>query len=516
MTDDRRQTTDITTFNKKLLQGVQGDGFLEKSPPGRRRQDSLETIRKRLCFLEQVGLGYLHLNRVSASLSAGEAQRVKLAGLLGSGLTSLTVLLDEPTRGLHPREVKALVEALKELRDEGNTVIVVEHDPGIIEEADHIIDIGPFAGTGGGRIAAQGTPREIAGKDTVTGAWLRGERRCTFRGHRRKPKKWIIIKGARENNLKNETIKIPRGVLVGICGVSGSGKSTLLMDTLGRILVPVKHTTSVAKEPLEPGEHDEIIGAPARTLLVDQSKKGVQSPAAFLELVQPLIKLYAQGEDARALGLDAAALGKRCSVCQGSGLVRLDMGFLPDIRLECETCEGTGYTGEMREIKLHGHSLPQLNRLTIDEVYRLFSDYEQIAGPLKAAGEVGLGYLVLRQPGISLSGGEAQRLKIAKQLCKKTKGETLYILDEPTVGQHLEDVNRLSQVLHRLVDEGNSVIIIEHHPYLLAACDWLLELGPGGGPEGGRVIASGTPERIAEMNTPTSPYIMDVLKDVEG
>jgi excinuclease UvrABC ATPase subunit len=473
---------------------------------------SLDTIRKRLGFLEQVGLGYLHLNRVSATLSAGEAQRVKLAGLLGSGLTSLTVLLDEPTRGLHPKEVKALVEALKELRDEGNTVIVVEHDPGIIEEADHIIDIGPFAGTDGGRISAQGTPREIARKDTITGAWLRGNGRYSFREHRRKPGKWLIIKGARENNLKNETIKIPRGVLVGICGVSGSGKSTLLMDTLGRVLVPVKHTTSVAMEPLEPGKHDEVTGAPSRALLVDQSKKGVQSPAAFLELVQPLIKLYAQSEDARALGLDAAVLGKRCSVCQGSGLVRLDMGFLPDIRLECETCEGTGYSGEMREVKLHGYSLPQLNRLTIDEVYRLFGGYEQIAGPLRAARDVGLGYLVLRQPGISLSGGEAQRLKIAKELCKKTKGETLYILDEPTVGQHLEDVNRLIQVLHRLVDEGNSVIIIEHHPYLLAACDWLLELGPGGGPEGGQVIVSGTPETIAEMKTPTALYIREVLK----
>ena len=479
--------------------------------PGRRRQNSFYTIRKRLCFLEQVGLGYLHLNRVSATLSAGEAQRVKLAGLLGSGLTSLTVLLDEPTRGLHPREVKALVEALKELRNEGNTVIVVEHDPGIIREADHIIDIGPFAGTGGGRIAAQGSPREIAGKDTLTGTWLRGNRRCTFRERRRKPGKWLIIKGARENNLKNETIKIPRGVLVGICGVSGSGKSTLLMDTLGRVLVPVKHTTSVAREPLEPGKHDKITGAPSRALLVDQSKKGVQSPAAFLELVQPLINLFARSEDARALGLEAAALGKRCSVCQGSGLLRLDMGFLPDIRSECETCEGTGYTGEMRQVKLHGYSLPQVNRLTIDEVYRLYSYQERIAGPLQAAREVGLGYLVLKQPGISLSGGEAQRLKIAKELCKKTRGETLYILDEPTVGQHLEDVNRLIQVLHRLVDEGNSVIIIEHHPYLLAACDWLLELGPGGGPEGGRVIASGTPGTISKMQTPTAPYIKEII-----
>ncbi|MGD2086054.1 MAG: ATP-binding cassette domain-containing protein [Candidatus Aminicenantes bacterium] len=505
---------EIFENNKKFLQGGPGGAVFSKSaPPGRRRQEeqSMDTIRKRLYFLEQVGLGYIHLNRVSATLSAGEAQRVKLAGLLGSGLTSLTVLLDEPTRGLHPWEVKALVKALKELKNEGNTVIVVEHDPGIIQEADHIIDIGPFAGKSGGRIVAQGTPLEIAGKDTVTGAWLRGKKRCTFREHRRRPGKWLIIKGARENNLKNETIKIPRGVLVGICGVSGSGKSTLMMDTLGRVLVPVKHTTSVAREPLEPGEHDEITGTPSRALLVDQSKKGVQSPAAFLELVQPLIRLYAQGEDARALGLDAVALGKRCSVCQGSGLVRMDMGFLPDIRLECETCEGTGYSREMRQVKLHGYSLPQLNRLTIDEVYRLFKGEGKIAGALRAAREVGLGYLVLRQPGISLSGGEAQRLKIAKELCKKTKDETLYILDEPTVGQHLEDVNRLNQVLHRLVDEGNSVIIIEHHPYLLAACDWLLELGPGGGPEGGRVIASGTPASIAAMNTPTAPYIKEII-----
>ena len=249
--------------------------------------------------------------------------------------------------------------------------------------------------------------------------------------------------------------------------------------------------------------------------MVDQSKTGVQSPAAFLDLVRPLIKLFAQGEDARALGLDEAALGKKCSVCRGSGMTRLDMGFLPDIRTQCESCDGTGYSGEIREVKLHGYSLPQLNGLTIAEVYRLFMDIEKIAAPLKAAMDVGLGYLVLRQPGVSLSGGEAQRLKIAKELCKKTKGETLYILDEPTVGQHMEDIDCLSRVLHRLVDEGNSVIIIEHHPHLLAACDWLLELGPGGGPDGGRIIASGTPEHLAKLNTPTAPFIKEIL-DNEG
>ncbi|NIM16745.1 MAG: ATP-binding cassette domain-containing protein [Candidatus Aminicenantes bacterium] len=473
---------------------------------------SIYTLKKRLGFLSQVGLGYLHLNRVSATLSAGEAQRVKIAGLLGSGLTSLTVLLDEPTRGLHPGEVKVLLGALKELRDEGSTVIVVEHDLGIIREADHIIDMGPSAGIAGGRIAAQGTPTEVSGKNTITGTWLRGEGKSWTRNDRRKPGDWLIIKGARENNLKGETIHIPRGVLAGICGVSGSGKSTLLIDTLARVLAPVKHTTSVAREPMEPGKHDEIIGIPPGTLWVDQGKKGVRNPLTFLELVQPLIKLYADSEDARALGLDVNTLGKQCSVCRGSGLLQMDMGFLPDIRSECETCEGTGYAREIRNVKLHGYSLPQLTRLTINEVYRLLSRHEKIAGPLEAARDVGLGYLVLRQPGITLSGGEIQRLKIAKELCKKTKNETLYILDEPTVGQHLEDVSRLSRVLHRLVDEGNSVIIIEHHPHLLAACDWLLELGPGGGPEGGKVIAFGPPETIAKMNTPTAPYIKEVLE----
>jgi excinuclease ABC subunit A len=488
-------------------------------PPAERIEGGLETvtasrrtIARRLRFMLQVGLGYLHLNRVSGTLSAGEAQRIRLAGLLGSGLTSLTVLLDEPTRGMHPSEIDALVRALTELRDEGNTVIVVEHDPLVIRAADHLIDMGPGAGVAGGEIVAQGAPEEVARSDTPTACWLRGARRIGFGGPRREPRGWMVLRGARANNLRGGDVRLPLGVLVGMCGVSGSGKSTLLIDTLGRALAPRKQTTSVAYEPVEPGEHDGIEGAPGRVILVDQARRGVHSPANFLGLNGPLHALYAASADAQALGLDEKALSRRCSVCGGSGVIRIDMGFLPSVHTPCETCRGTGYRAEAWGVRLRGVALPDLFSLTIDEVHELFGDEPRLARPLAAARDVGLGYLVLRQPAYALSGGEAQRLKIAKELCRTTNSQTLYILDEPTVGQHLEDVARLSGVLHRLADEGNSVFVIEHHAHLLAACDWLIELGPGGGPEGGQLIAEGTPEAVAHGDTPTAPYLREILK----
>ena len=491
---------------------------------------SLRTMLKRVRFLLQVGLGYLHLNRVSGTLSAGEAQRVKLAGLLGSGLTSLTVLLDEPSRGMHPSEVEALLDALKELRDEGNTVIVVEHDPVVIQAADQLIDMGPGAGVAGGRIVAVGEPKQVAKGNTLTARWLRGERRINFtrrasldlfdfvdgspevEARRRKPKGWLTIRGARANNLHGETIQVPLGVLVGLCGVSGSGKSTLLIDTVGRALAPKKITTSVAHEPMDPGEHDSIGGAPKRTILLDQAPRGIRSPGLFLDLFKPLVRIYAESDDAKALGLDEKELSERCSVCGGGGSIRIDMGFLPAVHTICETCRGTGRRPEAWDVSVNGVAFPELGGLTINEIYDLFGDDETLARKLKAAKDVGLGYLVLRQPGYTLSGGEAQRLRIARDLSHKTSSETLYILDEPTVGQHMEDVDRLISVLHRLVDEGNSVVVIEHHPHLLAACDWLIELGPAGGPEGGRVVAAGVPEAVAETNTPTAPYLNNVLE----
>jgi excinuclease ABC subunit A len=491
---------------------------------------SLRAIRQRLRFLLQVGLGYVHLNRVSGTLSAGEAQRIKLARLLGGGLTSLTVLLDEPSRGLHPGEVDALVEALLELRNGGgesasrNTVIVVEHDPVLIRAADRLIDVGPGAGADGGGIVAQGSLEQVAQADTVTARWLRaGLVGAGVRNPRREPHGWLVIRGARANNLRGEDVQLPLGVLVGVCGVSGSGKSTLLIDTLGRALAPRKQTTSVAYEPVEPGEHDAIEGAPGRVILVDQARRGVHSPANFFGLNDPLHALYAAGEDAQALGLNEKQLGQRCSVCGGGGAIRIDMGFLPSVHTTCDTCRGTGYRPEAWEVRLRGVALPDLFSLTVDEVYALFNDEERLTRPLAAARDVGLGYLVLRQPGYALSGGEAQRLKIAKELCRTTNSETLYILDEPTVGLHLEDVAQLNDVLYRLVDgdrhaasasstdDGHTVVVIEHHPHLLAACDWLVELGPGGGPEGGRVIAEGPPETVAQGSTPTAPYLREVL-----
>ncbi len=473
---------------------------------------TLDTGRQRLRFLLQVGLGYLHLNRRAASLSAGEAQRIRLAGLLGSGLTSLTVLMDEPSRGMHPSELEALLQALRQLREEGNTVIVVEHDPLLIRAADHVIDMGPGPGVEGGQVVAQGTPEEVARRETVTAAWLRGEKHFEVRGERRNPSDWLEIRGAKANNLCGGTVRFPLHMLVGVCGVSGSGKSTLCVDTLGRALSPKKVTTSVAYEPLEPGQYDAIEGAPKRTIVVDQALAGITSPADYLKLTRSLRRLFADSDDAKALGLEERHLKRSCSACNGQGLIRLDMGFLPSVRVLCETCQGTGFLPEAWDVCLRGLSLPELFALTLDEVYELFGDVESLGRALKAAREVGLGYLVLRQPQHALSGGEAQRLKLAAELCRKTSGSTLYIIDEPTVGQHMEDVARLTGVLRRLVDEGHTVLVLEHHPHLLASCDWLVELGPGGGPQGGRVIAEGSPEQVAAGATPTASYLREVLE----
>jgi len=487
---------------------------------------SLRIVRKKLEFLIQVGLGYLTLNRPTGTLSAGEIQRIQLASVLGSNLTSLTILLDEPSRGMHPSELRALMDALAELREAGNTVIVVEHDLDIIKNADHVIDMGPGAGTKGGKVVAQGSPSDVAKVDTFTGRWLANEISVISTKNIQEqyqkqidakpelPDKWLVVTGAKENNLKGEKLRIPLGKLVGVCGLSGSGKSTLFLDTLGRALVTRKHSTSFSHEPITPGKYQSITGAPGRTLLVDQTRQEIRSPAVFLSLIKPLVELYAQSSDAVAMGLSVNDLNRRCSACKGRGVTRIEMGFLPDILDECEICRGTGYLPEAWQVNLKGVPLPEINSLTLDEVYELFPNESRLSNTLELAREVGLGYLVWRQPGFSLSGGEAQRLKIVKELCRKSFTETLYILDEPTVGQHMEDISRLIQVLQRLVNAGHSVIVIEHNAHVLAACEWLVELGPTGGPGGGYIIACCPPEELAMMDTPTAPYLVERLKRV--
>lgn len=479
---------------------------------------SLETVQRRLRFLIQVGLGYLRLDRVAGTLSAGEVQRVRLTALLSGGLTSLTLLLDEPTRGLHPGEVQALLDALQELRREGNTVIVVEHDPLILRAADYLIDMGPGAGRQGGQVVAQGLPEQVARQDSLTALWLSGRRGFPAKQSFRQPQGWLSVYGARANNLTIERVDLPLGILVGVCGASGSGKSTLINDTLGRVLAPRKQTTSVAHEPVEPGEYERIEGAPRRALVIDQSRAGITSPAAYLNLDQALRDLFAQSEQAQALGIHADQLKADCSACKGRGFLTLDMAFLPDVNHPCETCRGTGFLAEAWEVHLRDLALPEVYGLTLDEINSLFGYDKTLGRQLKAALDVGLGYLVLRQPGHTLSGGEAQRLKIARELSLTSTAGTLYLMDEPTVGLHLEDVVRLYGVLERIVTPasqggaGGSVILVEHHPYLLAACDWLVELGPGGGPHGGRVIAAGTPSGLAAGFTPIASYLREVME----
>ncbi len=339
-------------------------------------------------------------------------------------------------------------------------------------------------------------------------------KRILVKTPRRKPKNWLKIYGATANNLKGDLIEIPLGLLVGLCGVSGSGKSTLLIDTLARALVPIKHTTSVAREPMDPGEHDSIEGALPQTIVIDQAKAKLGNPLKFLDLERPILKLFAESEDAKVLGLSEKSLAKRCSVCKGRGIIKVDMKFLPDIVETCEVCKGSGFQVEAWQIRYNDITLPEVNNLTIDEAFELFDGHDNIISKLKFTQDVGLGYLQLNQPAHTLSGGEAQRLKIVKELSKKSIKKTLYILDEPTIGQHLEDISQLVNVLQLLVQNGHTVIVIEHHPHLLVSCDWLIELGPGAGPNGGKLIAHGTPETLAKGNTPTAPYIKNILEEI--
>ncbi|TDW18974.1 ATP-binding cassette domain-containing protein [Kribbella kalugense] len=476
-----------------------------EEPGDRQAAEAWTTVLRRLGFLRAIGLGYLDLNRTTWTLSAGEAQRIKLASVLGDGLVGMTVLLDEPSRGLHPSDVTALARTLTELRAAGNTVIAVEHDPIVIRAADDVIEIGPGPGRSGGRVVSLDSPQ------SVTRAVLDGRTPPTYRDHRREPTGWMQVNGARENNLDGLDVRVPLGVLVGVCGVSGSGKSSLVVDTIALGLTrPKTNIPGSGVVRVRPGEYDDLSGAPGRTIVADQSRAEIASPGMFLGLIGAVRKELALSEAAVEQGITLKDLTYRCDACKGKGMWQQDMSFLPSVCQTCDACGGSGYRREIATLLQRGRSLADIETLTIAELVDEWGDLDAVRRVGGAAVELGLGYLVVRQPGWSLSGGEAQRLKLAKELARPTKAAALYVLDEPTVGLQATDVAVLVRALETLVAAGNSVLVVEHDPAFLAACDWLIELGPGAGPNGGRIVFEGVPDAL--VDTTTAPYLLEVLR----
>jgi excinuclease ABC subunit A len=496
--------------------------FEELNLEGKRKiiaEKIVDEIKKRLRFLENVGLGYLTLDRRSDTLSGGEEQRVRLATQIGSGLSGVIYVLDEPSIGLHPRDVSKLIRTIKDLRDLGNTVLVVEHDEETIRSADWIIDLGPGAGVYGGEVVAVGTLEDITSNpNSITGAYLSGRKSIPLPRARRQPKgEYIKIVGARANNLKNITVKIPLGLLVVVTGVSGSGKSTLVFDILYKALAKKLYGSRE-----DPGEHTAIYGMEYidRVIDVDQSPIGRtprSNPATYTGVFTYIRDFYAKLPEAKAKGFKPQHFsfnmkGGRCEACEGEGYIRIEMHFLPDVYVPCEVCKGTRYNSEVLEVKYKGKSIADVLDMTVDEALEFFEDVPNIRRKLQVMADVGLGYIKLGQPSTTLSGGEAQRIKLAKELSKMPTGRTLYILDEPTTGLHFEDVRKLIDVLHRLVDNGNTVLVIEHNLDVIKNADWVIDLGPEGGDDGGYLVAEGTPEDVAKVEgSYTGMYLREVL-----
>ncbi len=466
----------------------------------------LKEIRDRLRFLDAVGLGYLTLDRGSASLSGGEGQRIRLATQIGSQLRGVLYVLDEPSIGLHPRDNQRLLETLHELRDLGNTVLVVEHDEETIERADYVVDLGPLAGTHGGEIIATGTPAEIEkAEGSLTGQYLSGKLKIDVPDVRRLPNgKRITVKGARAYNLKNIDVEFPLGLLTVVTGVSGSGKSTLVEEILYPALY--RHVYNSAVEPLE---HDSIEGLELvdKIIEIDQTPIGRtprSNPATYTGLFTPLRELYAMLPESRTRGYKAGRFsfnvkGGRCEACEGDGMKRIEMNFLPDVYVTCDVCRGKRYNRETLAVRYKGLSIADLLDTTIEDALPLLENIPQVRQKLETLLDVGLGYIKLGQSATTLSGGEAQRIKLAKELSKRATGKTIYILDEPTTGLHFADVHKLLEVLQRLVDTGNTVIVIEHNLDVIKSADYLIDLGPEGGSGGGKVVATGTPEEVARI-----------------
>ena len=481
----------------------------------------LKEIRERVKFMQDVGLGYMELSRAANTLSGGEAQRIRLATQIGSGLQGVLYVLDEPSIGLHQRDNDKLITTLKHLRDLKNTVLVVEHDEDTMWASDYIIDIGPRAGSHGGELVACGTPKEVAKNPTsITGKYLSGKLTIPVPKKRRKVRAGyeLVVRGARENNLKNIDVHFPLGVMTVVSGVSGSGKSTLVNNILANELLARLHRAQTVA-----GTHDEIEGVENinKIIVIDQSPIGRtprSNPATYTGVFNAIRELFAGQPEAEVRGYKAGRFsfnvrGGRCEHCQGDGVNKIEMHFLPDVYVTCPACHGKRYNREALEIKYKGKDISEVLNMTIDEAVEFFANIPSIAGKLRTIQEVGLGYIKLGQPATTFSGGEAQRIKLATELARRSTGKTLYILDEPTTGLHTDDVKRLLTILGRLVDGGNSVVVIEHNLHVIKSADWVIDMGPEGGLKGGMVCAEGTPEDLARnVKTPTGEYLKSVLK----
>jgi excinuclease ABC subunit A len=478
----------------------------------------IKEVKKRLNFLQNVGLNYLTLDRASETLSGGEAQRIRLATQIGSGLVGVLYILDEPSIGLHQRDNLRLIGTLKSLRDLGNTLIVVEHDEEMIRTADYVIDMGPGAGEHGGAIVATGTPSDIVrDPESITGQYLNRVKRIEVPNRRRVTNgKALRIVGARHNNLKNIDVEIPLGIFTCVTGVSGSGKSTLINDILHRKLAQQLHRAYG-----KPGAHDDVLGIQHidKVITIDQSPIGRtprSNPATYTGVFDFIRALFAQLPDAKARGYRQGRFsfnvkGGRCEACRGDGIIKIEMHFLPDVYVPCEVCEGKRYNRETLEIRYKGKNIADVLDMTVEEGVHFFENIPRIKQKLQTLYDVGLGYIKLGQPATTLSGGEAQRVKLATELSRRSTGKTFYILDEPTTGLHFDDIKKLLAVLGRLTDAGNSVLVIEHNLDVIKTADYIIDLGPEGGDEGGYVVARGTPEMIARSGTYTGEFLKRVL-----
>ncbi|MCS9976313.1 excinuclease ABC subunit UvrA, partial [Pseudomonas aeruginosa] len=468
----------------------------------------LKEIRDRLQFLVNVGLDYLTLDRSADTLSGGEAQRIRLASQIGAGLVGVMYILDEPSIGLHQRDNERLLGTLTHLRNLGNTVIVVEHDEDAIRLADYVVDIGPGAGVHGGQVVAEGTPDQVMNHpDSLTGKYLSGRKKIAVPAKRtpRDKKKLLKLKGARGNNLQNVNLEIPVGLFTCITGVSGSGKSTLINNTL----FPITATALNGATTLEVAPYDSFDGLQHldKVVDIDQSPIGRtprSNPATYTGLFTPIRELFSGVPEARSRGYGPGRFsfnvkGGRCEACQGDGVIKVEMHFLPDIYVPCDVCKGKRYNRETLEIRYKGKSIHEVLEMTIEEAREFFDAVPALARKLQTLMDVGLSYIKLGQSATTLSGGEAQRVKLSRELSKRDTGKTLYILDEPTTGLHFADIQQLLDVLHRLRDHGNTVVVIEHNLDVIKTADWLVDLGPEGGSKGGQIIANGTPEQVAEM-----------------